>query len=266
MTLDASTVATAPDSPDQLAEFVWTAKSKTGTLKYRLIGTLLFMGGTWVAARRPYLKNMTRGQMLPFISDIAAHQLQALFVVGTIVIVVLFAGTLGILLHYLDCYAQSKKNLPELAIRALGISIIGTFAIAGLAIIGLAILDNVNYPKAHRRLLYTFVNFNAISAILLCVEFGFLRFGSRRWLWNISFGLKIVINVFSLIGGTAFFLLLKRKRWNTAAVVEWLLALLLVFYIATFILDMIAIRRIQYKASDRAIRYSSCSVWAKYKS
>jgi len=79
-----------------------------------------------------------------------------------------------------------------------------------------------------------------LCAVCVCVQYQrmgvhFKNFGVLR----LSFWLKLVFIVVEVGLAVAFGVLNKKKRWNNAAIVEWVIALIYTFWVLSFVVDFL---------------------------
>lgn len=212
---------------------------------------LLAMLLTWVTAGKPHLRGMDDpGQTVPFISDIGSWYLQPLFIAMGATSVVTF--TLSFIAErWLRHLGKLTPNTSHWQKLFSVISIIA--AIAGAAgLILLTIFDNVNHGNLHNAFLAVFIIGYVVSAIFICAEYQRLGIHYREHrILRISFWIKLAF-IFIEVGlAIGFGVSLRNgdRNRNTAGILEWVVALVYAFYVASFYLDFLPARRRNSKGS-----------------
>lgn len=126
-------------------------------------------------------------------------------------------------------------------------------AIAGAAgLILLTIFDNINHGTLHNIFLAVFIIGYIVSAIFICAEYQRLGIHYREHrILRISFWIKLAF-IFVEVGlGIGFAVTLRTgdHSRNTAGILEWVIALVYAFYVASFYLDFLPARRRNSKGS-----------------
>ena len=216
-------------------------------------GTLLAMLGRWVAIGSPiYYEsfNYSYGQTYPYISDIGATSWgKPLFIAGSAVSVVVFDVAFVSerwLRHrgrLTQNYSISEKILSGLAIAA---AIIGA-----CGLIFLTIFDTVRYPRVHTSMLVVFIAGYIVSAIFICAEYQRLGIHYRdQRILAASFWIKLAFIFVEIALVVAFGVMSYQHHYNRAAVLEWVISLVYIFYQWSFIIDFLPATRTKNK-SDR---------------
>ncbi|KOS17517.1 Protein sfk1 [Escovopsis weberi] len=184
---------------------------------------------------RPF-PSMTRGQTIAYISDVGAFHLKALFIAGSTITVV-FLDLAFVAERYLRHKGRLIPNttLREKVLSALSIA----FAIIGSAgLILLTILDTYHHPAAHRACLLVFIVGFLLSAACLCGEYWKLGINHpEHRLLRASFYIKLFFILIEFCLAVVFAGLFSTHR-NAAAVIEWIIAFIFVFYILSYVLDL----------------------------
>ncbi|KAI8951387.1 Frag1/DRAM/Sfk1 family-domain-containing protein [Xylaria longipes] len=202
------------------------------------LGTLLGLFLHWVidTHERVY-PSMEVGQTIAYISDVGAFELKPLFVVGCVLTTIFFD-----LSFIADRVLRHKGRLvPNTSLSekvTSGLSIV--FAIIGT--IGLTFLsgfDTNRHPRLHDVFLVLFIAGYLVSALFLCWEFQRLgkKYRQHRIL-RLSFWVKITFVIVELALAIGFGVTRKQNDTNTAAILEWVIALIFSFYIFSFIIDL----------------------------
>ncbi|KAH7336128.1 Frag1/DRAM/Sfk1 family-domain-containing protein [Rhexocercosporidium sp. MPI-PUGE-AT-0058] len=218
------------------------------------LGMLLGMLLWWaVKENSVHLVGMSATQDIAYISDIGALQLQPLFIaMGTITVVsftTVFATERW--LRHRGTIARNTSRFQK-ALSALAI----IFAVIGM--IGLIILtcrNNIKYSTTHDICLVIFIAGYILSAIFVCWEYQRLGIHYRQHrILRISFWVKLAFIFVELGLAIAFGVLSLQKRYNPAAVCEWVISLIYTFYVWSYAIDFIpAIRTRHYASKETAI-------------
>ncbi|CAE6398334.1 unnamed protein product [Rhizoctonia solani] len=187
--------------------------------------TLTAMIITWAAEGKPVYESQDGS--IPYISDIGASFLKPLFVVGSVITGLGFFFTV----------------LSERVYREKGLSLLAGF-------------DTLRYKTLHRLFLLIFMLGTVLSAIATTVEFLVLRREARHaagladitdFTFNIgkmvqgltgSYVAKLIIVVFEVALSIAFGITMYRGSNEAAAVLEWTIAYIFVFFLLTFYFDL----------------------------
>ncbi|KAH9825389.1 SFK1-like membrane protein [Teratosphaeria destructans] len=197
------------------------------------------MLGTWAAQGKPIYYWNDAGQHIPYISDVAAtHWGYPLFIAGSAVTVVVFD-----LAFVSERWLRHKGRLTQN--YTTGEKVLSAFAIL-FAIIGaaglilLTIFDTRDYPHVHDAMLVIFIAGYIISAIFICAEYQRLGIHYREHrVLRASFWIKlafIFVEVALVIG---FGVESDKGNYNTAAILEWTISLVYIFYVWSFIIDFL---------------------------
>lgn len=138
-----------------------------------------------------------RGQTIPYISDVGAGYLYALFIAMATTTVVSF--DLGMLAerwlrHNGRLAPNTTRNQKIMSICSILCAIAGA-----IGIILLSIYNTRDYPKMHDRCLGVFLAGYVLSAVFICAEYGLLgaRF-KRHPILTVSFYLKLFFIIVEL--------------------------------------------------------------------
>jgi len=191
---------------------------------------------------------MQPGQTLPYISDVGAFEFKPLFIAMGTVSVVTFS-----LSFVLEQFLRIKGRLTK---NSRGQMVLGwlsiIFAIAGAAgLILLSIFDAYHHNKLHNGFLGLFIGGYVISAVFTCAEYQRLgiRYREERIL-RLSFWIKLAFILVEVVLAIAFGALNRLDRWNAAGVVEWVIALVYTFYVASYGVDFRPATRTKYRRHD----------------
>nr|POE51566.1 protein sfk1 [Quercus suber] len=202
------------------------------------LGTLLGMLGTWAAQGKPHYVTMSADQQIPYISSIGASGLKPLFIAGSAVAVVVF-DVAFISERWLRHKARLAQNYKTSEKILSGFAI--AFAIIGAAgLILLTIFDTKRFPHVHDAMLVVFIVGYIISAIFICAEYQRLGIHYREYrILRASFWVKLSFIIVEIALAIAFAVLSTQERYDNAAVVEWVISLIYIFYIFSFIPDFL---------------------------
>jgi len=181
--------------------------------------------------------SMRSGQHIAFISDIGAQELKPMFIAMCSVCTVLFDLSFAAELWLRKRGRLApNKSLGEKIL--MGMTIL--FAIVGTAgLILLSIFDTWRHNTLHNIFLLFFIGGYWISAIFICAEYQRLGIKYREHrILRISFWTKLafVLGEFFLV--IAFASTSWTGHRNTAAVLEWIVALVFTFYVLSFVIDL----------------------------
>ncbi|KAK4561079.1 hypothetical protein LTR86_005034 [Recurvomyces mirabilis] len=197
------------------------------------------MLGTWLAQGSPHYAWQGAEQSITYISDIGASKFgYPLFIAGSAVTVVVFDIAFiserwlrhkGRLAHN---YNKTEKILSVFAI---------IFAIIGAAgLIFLTIFNTKKYPTVHDTMLVVFIAGYIISAIFICAEYQRLGIHFRQHrILRISFWIKLTFIFIELALAIAFGVLQYQQHYNKSAILEWIISLIYICYVWSFIIDFL---------------------------
>jgi len=234
------------------------------------LGTLLGMLLFWtVHEGSPHITPMASNQHIAYISDIGAHQMQPLFIAGGTVTVVTFTSVFVAerWLRHRGRLAENTSLFQKLLSAAATI-----FAVIGMVgLIILTCLNDVKHHVAHDTCLVIFMYVSLshplslspfsfpnqsettkpityiihsagyiISAIFICWEYQRLGIHHRQYrVLRLSFWIKLAFIFVELGLAIAFGVLGDREEYNSAAICEWVIALIYAFYVWSFAIDFI---------------------------
>lgn len=206
------------------------------------LGMLLGLLLTWVTYGKPHLPSMDATQHIAYISDTGAgvgpFNLKPLFITGSF-ITVIFLDIGFIAERWLRHTGRLAKNTSWaqkwLSICSLIAALVGA---AGLCL--LSIQDTYHHPTVHDIGLGLFVIGYIVSAIFLCAEYQRLGIHYRNHrILAISFWIKLGFIFLEAALAIAFIVCSARDMWNSAAVLEWVVALVFTFYVLSFVVDLL---------------------------
>lgn len=213
---------------------------------------LLAMLLTWVTDGKPHLRGMDDpGQTVPFISDIGSWYLKPLFIAMGATSVVTF-DIAFIAERWLRHLGKLTPNTSWWQKSFSIISIIA--AIVGAAgLILLTIFDNVNHGSLHNAFLAVFILGYIVSAIFICAEYQRLGIHYREHrILRMSFWVKLAFILIEVVLAIAFGVTLNNgdHNRNTAGILEWVVALVYAFYVASFYLDFLPVQSRNSKGNN----------------
>ncbi|KAK5137608.1 hypothetical protein LTR08_007903 [Meristemomyces frigidus] len=186
---------------------------------------------------------MDTGEHIAYISSIGATSWgKPLFITGSAVAVVVFDFAF-LSERWLRHNGRLTKNYSTLEKVLSGGAIL--FAIIGACgLIFLTIFDTHHYPKTHSSMLVVFIAGYIISAIFLCAEYQRLGVHYREHrILRASFWIKLIFIVVELALAISFAVMSYRGSTNKAAILEWTVSLIYIFYIWSFIMDFLPATR-----------------------
>ncbi|KAI1131982.1 Frag1/DRAM/Sfk1 family-domain-containing protein [Nemania abortiva] len=202
------------------------------------LATLLGLFLHWVIdTHKKRYPSMEPGQNIAYISDVGAAELKPLFVVGCVLTTI-----------FLDAAFISDRLLRHKG-RLVPNTSLGQKVLSGLSIvaalvgtIGLTFLsgfDTARYPRLHDIFLFLFILGYLVSAIFLCWEFQRLGKKYRQHkVLRLSFWVKLTFVLVELGLAIGFGVTRTRDDVNTAAILEWVIALIFTFYVFSFMIDL----------------------------
>ncbi|KAI0605307.1 FK506 suppressor Sfk1 [Pyrenophora tritici-repentis] len=208
---------------------VWTAM---------LITMLVY----WATTGKPHYVTMSQGQTIPYISDIGADYLKAMFIAMSAVTVVTFDFAF-ISERWLRHSAKLAPNTSHwqkiYSICATVAAIIGA---AGLIL--LTIFDCKNHNRLHNIFLAVFIIAYIISAIFICWEYQRLGIHYREQsVLRISFWIKLFFIITEICLAVSFAVCSKKHLYNTAAILEWIVSFIYCLYVFSFFIDFLPATR-----------------------
>ncbi|KAF1949602.1 hypothetical protein CC80DRAFT_428746 [Byssothecium circinans] len=214
------------------------------------LAMLIAMLVTWSVQGQPFYSSMSENQSIAYISDIGAQGLKPLFITMSTVTVVSF-DLAFILERWLR---HTGKLVPNTSIWQKiysGISLVA--AIAGAAgLILLSIFDTLRHNRLHNIFLAVFIGGYIVSAIFICWEYQRLGIHFRQHsVLRASFWVKLAFILIEIALAVAFGVSSRTHRYNTAAVLEWVIAFIFFFYVLSFFIDfMPAVRSKNHQSRE----------------
>jgi len=212
------------------------------------LAMLLAMFLRWVTNGKPHYPSMDPSQRIAYISDVGAQELKPLFIAMSAVTVVCLD-----LAFILERWLRHKGRLAQnTSWFQKGLSIASIVcAIAGAAgMVLLAIFDTLRHPRLHNIFLAVFIVGYVLSAIFICWEYQRLgkHFGEHIII-RISFWIKLAFILIEVALAIAFGVSQNRGRYNTAAILEWVISLIFTFYVFSFFVDFVPAVRTKHHQS-----------------
>ncbi|KAF2429863.1 hypothetical protein EJ08DRAFT_650086 [Tothia fuscella] len=207
------------------------------------LAMLLAMFLTWIIDGKPHYPSMEPDQRIAYISDVGADKLKPLFIAMSTITVVVFDISF-IFERWLRHTGRLAHNTSTFQ-KVLSWLTIVFAVVGGAGLILLSIFDTRRHPNLHDVFLVLFIGGYIISAVFICWEYQ--RLGVRYREYKVlaaSFWVKLTFIFVEVAMAVAFGVTSKYKYWNTAAILEWIIALIYTFYVLSFFMDFIpAIRR-----------------------
>lgn len=229
------------------------------------LAMLITMLAVWSYEGSPHYPSMDPKQRIAYISDIGAQGLKPLFISMSTITVVTFT-TSFILERWLRHRGILTPNTSIWQKIYSGISIVS--AIAGAAgLILLSIFDALRHNRLHNIFLAVFIIGYIVSAIFICWEYQRLGIHFRqhsvlRW----SFWIKLTFIFVETGLAVAFGVLGRRRMYNEAAVLEWVVAFVFFFYVASFFMDfMPAVRGKHHHSAETEMDVARMEVFPRWR-
>ena len=207
-----------------------------------LLGLLLW----WVTKGEPILPSMAEPtdahpsdhQTIAYISDTGAFQLKPVFITMSAIMAV----TLNLSFLAERWLRHNGRLAPNTSRVQKGLSFASiVFAmIGGAGIILLSIFDTYRHPRLHDVFLVLFIGGYIISAICLCA--GYQRLGihyRNHRILRISFWIKLFFILVELVLAVCFVSFSFTRRYNQAAIFEWIVAFVFTLWVLSFVLDLL---------------------------
>ncbi|XXH00295.1 hypothetical protein Hte_006637 [Hypoxylon texense] len=199
-----------------------------------LLGLLLY----WIVdTHRIHYASMGDGQTIAYISDVGASRLKPLFVTGCIVTTIFLDLSFGadrLLRHQGRLVPNTSTGEKVLSGLTIFFAIVGTVGLTCLS--G---FDTLRYPRLHDIFLLLFIVGYLLSAIFICWEYQRLGHKNRQHrVLRVSFWIKLVFVVVELLLAIAFVATNFKRRYDTAAILEWVIAFVFSFYVFSFFVDL----------------------------
>jgi len=193
---------------------------------------------------------MSEGQHIPYISDIGADYLKAMFIAMSAVTVVSF--TLAFLFE--RWLRHAGRLTPNTSHWQKIYSVLATIAavVGAAGLILLTIFDCKHHNKLHNIFLGVFIIGYIVSAIFICWEYQRLGIHYRQHsVLRISFWIKLFFILTEVCLAIAFGVCSKEGIWNVAAVLEWIISFIYCFYVLSFFIDFLPAIRTKHHQSKQ---------------
>jgi len=206
----------------------------------------------WITSGRPYYRSENDGQTIIYISDVGAFEMKPLFIaMGTVSVVTFDLAFIAErwLRHRGRLVHNTSTTQKVLAILSIVFAIIGA---AGL--IMLTIFDTWHHPSLHNVFLSLFIGGYVISACFTCAEYQRLGKRFREFsILRVSFWMKLAFILVEVVLAIVFGVLNRLRRWNDAAIVEWIIALVYTFWVISFVIDFLPATRTKNHVSGQTM-------------
>ncbi|KAF2198146.1 hypothetical protein GQ43DRAFT_174271 [Delitschia confertaspora ATCC 74209] len=214
------------------------------------LSMLIAMLVSWVKEGSPRYPSMEHNQHIAYISDVGAQHLKPLFIAMSAVTVVTF----DLSFIFERWLRHTGRLAPNTSWWQKSLSLLSIIAaIAGAAgLILLSIFDTLRHPRAHDGFLILFLAGYIISAICICIEYQRLGVHHREnSVLRYSFYIKLMFIIVEVALAIAFGVTGKQHRYNTAAVLEWVVAFIFFFYVLSFFIDFMPAVRTKHHQSKQ---------------
>lgn len=203
------------------------------------LAMLLAMFLTWIVDGKPHYPSMDSTQHIAYISDVGAtNKIKPLFIAMSTITVVVFDLSFIAerwLRHTGRLAHNTSTGQKVLSILTIIFALIGA---AGLIL--LSIFDTLHHHKLHDVFLVLFIGGYIVSAVFICWEYQRLGIYYREFrVLRASFWVKLVFIFVELGLAIGFGVSNTTKHYNTAAIFEWVIALVYTFYVLSFFMDFI---------------------------
>ncbi|KAK7731527.1 hypothetical protein SLS53_008767 [Cytospora paraplurivora] len=215
------------------------------------LGGLLALLCEWIRQGKPHYAFLKPEQRFLYISDIGATSWgQPIFIATSAFMVVtfdlVFIGERW-MRHTGRLAPNHSKGEKVCSILSIVCSIIGA---AGLIL--LTIFDTRDYPKVHDGMLGVFIGGYVVSAICVCIEYGLMGLLYRKHehqsgvqthhqhrILITSFVVKLIFILIEMSLAIAFGVTEYHGYYNKSAILEWIVALVYIFYVWSYALDFL---------------------------
>ncbi|KAI2623302.1 Frag1/DRAM/Sfk1 family-domain-containing protein [Hypoxylon sp. NC1633] len=202
------------------------------------LATLLGLLLHWIIdTHRQKYASMQGNQTIAYISDVGASDLKPLFVAGCIITTIFLDLSFGadrLLRHQGRLVPNTSTGEKVLSGLCIFFAVVGT--------VGLTFLsgfDTLRYPRLHDVFLLLFIAGYLLSAIFICWEYQRLGHKNRQHrVLRVSFWIKLVFVIIELLLAIAFIVTNFRGMYDTAAILEWVIAFVFSFYVFSFFVDL----------------------------
>jgi len=199
---------------------------------------IIAMFADWKLVGSPIYASEQQGQTIAYISDVGADKLKPLFIAMGAASVVIF--DLGFLAERWLRHRGALLRNTSMAQKVLSGFAIAFSLIGALGFILLSVFDTLRHPHLHDAFLALFIGGYVISAVFVCAEYQRLGIHNREYrVIRVSFYFKLLFIIIEVALAIAFGVLNRKKMWNTAAIVEWIIALIYTFWVLSFVIDFL---------------------------
>ncbi|KAF9888753.1 hypothetical protein FE257_008328 [Aspergillus nanangensis] len=203
------------------------------------------MLGYWASRGRPIYSYMAKGQTIPYISDIAAQEIQPVFIVGSLISVVLLNLSLVFKSRHDRAYIKLLRSSEKHRIHQAWLSYL-SIALTATGSIGLVLLaryDRLQYPGLHLAFLTLYVGaFSMCAAVasLACLR-SCMRSGWRHQLLVAVLIIRLCTAILAATLGLAFWYAWKHPEIpiDFCPIIEWVLGICFAGHIACFAFDLL---------------------------
>jgi len=204
----------------------------------------------WLSSGKPKYPSMRQSQSIAYISDVGAFEFKPLFItMGTISVVTFDLAFLAErwLRHSGRLVHNTTRWQKILAAGSIVFSLIGA-----LGLILLTIFDVHRHKSLHDTFLALFIGGYVVSAVFTCAEYQRLGKVHRRFkILRASFWIKLFFIIVEVILAIAFGALNRTKHWNSAAIVEWVIATVYSTYVLSFVIDFLPAVKTKHHTSGQ---------------
>jgi len=206
---------------------------------------ILTMFLDWYLLGKPRYPSMEASQDIAYISDVGADYLKPLFIAMGAASVIIF--DIGFLLERWLRHSGKLVHYKSMFQRFLAAGSIVFALLGAIGFILLACFDTRRHKTLHDIFLACFIGGYVISAVFILVEYARLGTHNRAFqIIKVSWWMKLTFVIVEVILAIAFGALNKYKHWNTAAIVEWVIALVYTLWVASFIVDFLPAARVHH--------------------
>ncbi|KAL2118280.1 hypothetical protein VTJ04DRAFT_7940 [Mycothermus thermophilus] len=200
--------------------------------------TLLALLLYWlIHENRALYPSMSEGQRIAFISDVGASGLKPLFVTACVLTMLFLDLSLAA-----DWWLRRRGRLAPNTDRMQKVLFALTLVMAVVGSVGLiclSVFDTIRYEWLHRVFLLVFIAGFVLSAIFLCWEFRRLKKAHQEiTILRRSFYIKLAFVIIEFTLSAAFMACLWVRRFDPAAVLEWIIAVIFSAFILSFVMDL----------------------------
>jgi len=211
------------------------------------LAMILTMFLYWYLGGKPRYVSEEVGQHIAYISDVGADTLKPLFIaMGSASVIIFDVGF--ILERWLRHSGKLVHYTSRLQRFLAGASIF--FALLGaVGLILLSIFDTKRHKTLHDLFLAFFIGGYVISAVFILIEYARLGTHNRAFrIIKLSWWMKFIFMVIEVALAIVFGALNRYKKWDYAAIVEWIIALVYTIWVLSFVVDFLPAARVSHHA------------------